>query len=606
MIKRKFSLLLVLAVTCVSTPYGSAIAADEKAAALAEINATRKLVGLPLVTSNQLLNQAAQSHSDYLITNINGISHDQTPGLSGYTGATPALRITAAGYSWNSVNEVIDGGTTSGQKAVRNLVMAIYHRFGILSPSVAEVGIGLGSGVGKMSNTVIDFGATLNNAVTLPTNWLGTYPVSGQTGVPRDFLSDTEVPDPVPDQNRVGYPISIHAGKNDKLGVSSFSLTKLTSGLTAFSTETPIAVRLLAARDDAHVPDSAAAIVPLTLLDYGSRYRAAFVGTRNGLPVEATWEFTTADYSTIVVAKAYQRVGTAQVARVQVSGGNGTLRMNGYNAQSHTALAPEPQIKEIEPGIYEVSVLSSSEVTVHFADDDAQTKSAIVSFANPIDESTTVVSGWNLIGNPLLAPIVAKDRFGQADLPIAGITDSVITVWKWLPATSQWAFYAPSMTPQALSDYAAGKGYVVLDQILAGEGYWINATKALSFSRRSGIPSPTVPQSLNAGWNLLATGGEPMTPAAFDKVLGSGVLSGDSLCFPDACWRVANALAATPSFSTLWSWDGSARQWRFYAPTLALQGGNALSNYATSKGYSAYDLAENIYLRTGEGFWVNK
>jgi len=573
-----------------------ALAADEKAAALDEVNLTRQRVGLSPVTTNALLNQAAQAHADYLQANVNDISHDETPGLPGFTGATPGARLIAAGYSYSTMNEVISGGDTSGQKAVQGLVQAIYHRFGILAPAVAEVGIGQGAALGKLPNVVIDFGATFGNAVTMPQGWLGTYPVDGQTGVVRDFFSNTESPDPVANQDRVGYPVSIHAGANDTLLVTSFTLKPVGGA--------PVQVQLLNYPADAHVPPSAAAIVPLSVLDYGTTYQADFSGTRNGQSVNLSWTFTTAAYATIQIDLPYQRVGTSQVARVQVSGGNGGSHLTGHS-WTQGSTDPAPQVTEVSPGVFEVRVAAPSDVTLNFADTDGQTRAAKVSFADSITEATVLVAGWNLLGNPLQTAIQLQQRFGSVDAPVAGVTDNVVSVWKWLPGNAQWAFYAPSMTASALASYALGKGYVVLDRIEPGEGYWINAKGQFSFPARSGVPSSTVPQTLPTGWSLLGVGGEAVTPAAFDKALSVGRLSGQSMCYPGECWQVSGGMAATPSIKTMWTWDAKG-QWRFFAPSLALDGGTALQDYATGKGYVAYDLAENLYLHTGEGFWVNR
>ena len=660
---------------------GSAWAADEKAAALAELNLTRQLAGLSPVSSNALISQAAQAHADYLQTNLNGISHDESPGMPGFTGVGSFNRLMTAGYGGCSSSEVISGGVASGQQAVQGLVQAIYHRFPILDPIMTDVGIGIGSAKGKSPNVVINFGTLFCRAPALPPDSLRAYPVEGQTAVTTDFFSDTEIPDPVPALNQVGYPVSIHAGPQETLTVSRFTLAPVGAA--------PVATKLLSYPADSHVPANAAAIVPLAPLADGTRYQADFSGTRNGQAVTLSWRFTTArlmsidlpnqylntakvariqvnggagapymkSYSaqssnptaaapriveistglfevsvsaaadvTVVFSDQdgqtktatvsfvdpialrtdlpYQRVDTSQVARIQVSGGNGSSYMKVYNWTNANAGNPSPQVTQVSPGLYEVRVASAANVIVTFADQIGQTLDAKVNFVDPISETTRLVPDWNLVGNPLQTPVVVAERFGRTSAALAGVTDKVISVWKWLPSSSRWAFYTPVMSATELASFAAAKGYAVLERIEPGEGYWINASAALSLPSRTGLPVTTVPAALATGWSLLGTGGEAMSPAAFDKALRTGTLSDQSLCYPDECWQVSGGLAATPAIQSLWTWDGSAKRWRFYAPGLALQGGSVLSNYALDKGYTPYDLNENLHLRPGEGFWV--
>ena len=59
---------------------------------LTTLNYYRAMSGLPSVTENTALSQGAFNHSCYML--YNGISHDEIPGLPGYTtagdNATPA------------------------------------------------------------------------------------------------------------------------------------------------------------------------------------------------------------------------------------------------------------------------------------------------------------------------------------------------------------------------------------------------------------------------------------------------------------------------------------------------------------------------------------
>ena len=88
-------------------------------------------------------------------------------------------------------------------------------------------------------------------------------------------------------------------------------------------------------------------------------------------------------------------------------------------------------------------------------------------------------SGWSLVGNDAGAGVDPNAVFGNATTPTS-ISTNVTTVWTWNNATSTWNFFAPSMTPSALSTYATSKGYGVLSTIQAGEGFWVNVNGAAS------------------------------------------------------------------------------------------------------------------------------
>ena len=81
--------------------------------------------------------------------------------------------------------------------------------------------------------------------------------------------------------------------------------------------------------------------------------------------------------------------------------------------------------------------------------------------------------------------------------------------------------------------------------------------------------------SVSAGWNLVGNG-------------------------TDAAITVATSFADPGQFVTVWKWFSTQNAWAFYAPGLAAQGGTALTDYATSKGYRVLET-----IAGGEGFWVN-
>lgn len=192
-----------------------------------------------------------------------------------------------------------------------------------------------------------------------------------------------------------------------------------------------------------------------------------------------------------------------------------------------------------------------------------------------------VAIGWNLLGNSNNAPLTVASAFGNAA--------NVATVWKWLPATSKWAFYTPSLADGGAA-YAATKGYDLLTTINAGEGFWVNAVSSFSATLPVGtaVTSSSF-ASMPAGWRLAAVGDNP-TPLEFNNALG--------MAPPTPGQILAN-------LTSLWAWDSSSAKWYFYAPSLDAQGGTALADYISSKGHKDF-TTNGKKLEPNTGFWLNR
>lgn len=188
---------------------------------------------------------------------------------------------------------------------------------------------------------------------------------------------------------------------------------------------------------------------------------------------------------------------------------------------------------------------------------------ALDQFTPTASRTLYLVPGWNLVGNSVNAPLQVATTLTDAS--------KIASVWKWLPASSKWAFYTPLLTGQALSDYAASKNYDVLTTINAGEGFWVNANAAFSvlLPDASAVSAAMVQASLGTGWNLIAVG-ETRNPGDFDA-------------------------------TSLWAWDANQSAWYFYAPSMNSSG--ELAAYGQSRGY--FDFATTgKKLTQGVGFWV--
>lgn len=267
---------------------GAPVASGDAAAdGFAWFNYRRGQAGLAALTRNALIDTAAAGHSTYLRLN-NTVSHDQVRGNPGFTGVALGDRLAAAGYVLArdyAYGEVISAAANgSGFFHAEELITAIYHRFVVLEPVFREMGVGAAS-ANNYTYFTTDFAASNGYGAGVARGAVAVYPASGQGSVPVNFMSDSESPDPVPNLNEVGYPISVHANLSSLLTVASFSV-KPRGGAD-------LAVRLLANAVDTHTPPSAAAIVPLARLNAGTTYDVSFSGTVDSVPVTHNWSFTT-------------------------------------------------------------------------------------------------------------------------------------------------------------------------------------------------------------------------------------------------------------------------------------------------------------------------
>jgi uncharacterized protein YkwD len=253
------------------------------------INYRRGQVGMSTLAHSNIIDIAALGHSEYQRTN-NTVTHEQTSGKPGFTGVTELDRLTAAGYVFANTNhaygEVISATTNqTGAYMAEELITAIYHRFVIFEPVFKEIGTGAASTSAGYSYFTADFTANNGYGAGLAAGTVAVWPFNGQTQVPINFFSDYEEPDPVPNANEVGYPVSVHANITSIVKVQSFSVRpRGGSDLT---------VRQLSHDVDSKTPASAAAIIPLTRLASATTYDVSFSGTVDGTPVSRSWSFTT-------------------------------------------------------------------------------------------------------------------------------------------------------------------------------------------------------------------------------------------------------------------------------------------------------------------------
>ena len=287
----------------------------------ARINAVRQALQLGLLAQSSNLDTSSQAQALYNAVNFNpstmfGVdpstgdlyAHSEDLGMPDFYAATPQARATLAGYSLGGVGEVA-GGTlvndaNSGLLAANQLLNTVYHRANILLDTYRYIGIG----VDTASNSYESYGwyvsdmGTVNNAQTLSTGTIVTYPADGATDAFPYFCNSCEDPSPVPSlpsSQALGGPISVQIAAGHALSVTSFML--------ANADGSPVTVHLSDAQTDTSgfLPGNIAFIIPEAPLSPGETYTATFSGSDGSTALSKTWSFTTLNTITVLTASPY-------------------------------------------------------------------------------------------------------------------------------------------------------------------------------------------------------------------------------------------------------------------------------------------------------------
>ena len=299
--------------------------AYEKSEALTLVNEIREKIGMNTLDLNEQLAQAAQAHAAYLVRN-HVSTHDEIPGFPGFTGVHPVDRAFHAGYLSSQVTENLSTQHQDAKSSVDGLFSAIYHRFGFLDVGIDEMGVGVAQDISHTKNSafVYDMGNSALNALCgepsftgygkymyrvckdpehriearrfkkaqSSSKWLNPkivfYPYDGQEDVPPAFYS--EIPDPLPDFEVSGFPVSVTFNDHffHEVKLRSFRLYDANGREIAYK-------RLLTHKSDPNrrLSQYEFAFFPLKRLAYDTRYRARITYEDKGMEVEKSWSFHT-------------------------------------------------------------------------------------------------------------------------------------------------------------------------------------------------------------------------------------------------------------------------------------------------------------------------
>lgn len=302
--------------------------ASETEDAYIYLNQLRQQADMLLLQRHPSLETAAINHA--MFNNIHGIhGHEEQVGLSGFTGIEPKNRAAAMGYHSLSVSENVswDNNPNSTVKnSIDGLMGAIYHRFGFLTLTHDEIGIGISKiahsnayvyNLGnsqlnqlcqrapkRQSNSVIinmcqpevKLDAQVFKAATATIQGnnplVVMWPPNQANDVPPAFYEET--PDPLPDYVVSGYPISVQFNPLSFTDVSlnSFRLFKMADDSEVFPK------RILNHQTDPNQKFTPLefALFPLRRLEWNTEYRAEVeYSDRQGASHRLTWQFKTRD-----------------------------------------------------------------------------------------------------------------------------------------------------------------------------------------------------------------------------------------------------------------------------------------------------------------------
>jgi uncharacterized protein YkwD len=275
---------VTVAGSCGTSDYGYSGASADAREALERTNCYRNLMGLEPGVLHSVLDDATQSHADYMGRH-DTITHYEDSSLSGYTGDAVWDRIETAGYplaAGNSWSEVVAYGY-GPTDAIDGWMETVYHRIPYTTPHWREAGYGQNGDYSSMS-FVSPYPNGPRQAVI--------FPVDGQSDVPIDFNSDIEWPDPAPSHGVVGYPITLTVAAEDSSGGDNlYDLYVLDATLTDPSGREVDCI-VSDPDDDDHLSNTAF-MLPTSPLSRNTTYTATMVVEWDGIEETITATFTT-------------------------------------------------------------------------------------------------------------------------------------------------------------------------------------------------------------------------------------------------------------------------------------------------------------------------
>jgi hypothetical protein len=267
-------------VTQVPTP--TYAAASSELLAFNRLNAERDRCGFGKLAQNAKLDASAAAHRAYMVTN-QVISHNEVPGLPGFTGINLGDRALAQGYS-GSIAEDLSAGDfaapaefADGARQVLFLAGGTYHG-GVVTDGYRDVGLSWGGGA-----FAVELGVA-SGLVKQSAPGVRTYPCDGSSEVVTSITA--EQPNPFPNQSTAWGPTIQVIG--DQVRISSASITGPAGS---------VAIRAIYADGQQVDPNARclgnrACVIPVAL-QARTTYQVQIAGTQGGAAFTRAFSFTT-------------------------------------------------------------------------------------------------------------------------------------------------------------------------------------------------------------------------------------------------------------------------------------------------------------------------
>lgn len=244
--------------------------------ALERVNQYRAWAGLSAVRIDPVLSKGCMEHAQYMLKNR---GTDAMVGLEAHTQRPDLPGASVAGAKCGKAADLFPG-VANLELAIDGWMGGIYHRRPVLDPGLTTIGVGYAALPDGSLMAALMFGDSKDDQPkAVP------YPAPNMKGVPLEYAN--EVPNPIPNQGKGGYPITLQFPPFDKVTGVKATLSD------AKDTKVPFHLS-----DPEHPATSfgqygVVSVIPKRTLAPETRYTVSIDATWKGTKKTWTWSFTT-------------------------------------------------------------------------------------------------------------------------------------------------------------------------------------------------------------------------------------------------------------------------------------------------------------------------